>query len=879
MPETNCRNERLHVPRHDARVAPPSGELRLRFEGMLASAAALLLAWHPGPLRALAGGGGAHLASRPSPVRCSVAPLGEGEWEVSDVGDAFYGRAAASTLRVNVAGKEMTFHTGEMARQASGAVTCVQGDTHVFCSACFEKQDEVPAIDFMPLRVDYFERKSSAGRTAGGYLKRDGRPSAHETLVSRLIDRPIRPSMGAGWSLETQLTSYVLAFDGIHPPDVMAMTAASAALAISEVPFPKPVAAVRVGLISDVEAVDGDDDDGGVELLDDDEEEDSMEEAGAEGGAATPGGSSRLVINPTREEMARSSLNLVIAGTSDAVLMVEGFCDFLPEETVLEAMELGLQAIGTLADAIEGWASECGAPKHTAGVRTPAEGVDAKVAEIVGDRIEQTLCGPTKDDRENWEGLCSEAVAALCTPGDEEDAVVYEKVDVKSAFKRLASETLRKMGVRGVRQDGRSTTEVRPIAVKMKPLPSQVHGSVLFTRGETQSLATAVVGDDSMRQRYEDLEGDKAKRFYLQYFFPPFSVGEVGRNGAPGRREVGHGNLAEKALQPSLPQEADFPYVVRVESLITESCGSSSMASVCGGCLAMLAAGVPLSKPVAGVAMGLLLDESGGGGEPIILTDILGSEDALGTMDFKVAGDADGITAFQLDIKCAGLSLPLMKKALEQAKVGRLHILGLMHEACPERLSLPPSVPRSIKRSIDSSKVGKLIGPGGSTINSIIADSGVANINVDGDAATVCITGFDDATIDAAIARIEDIAGTGGGGRANGAAPKPPPPDINVGDEFEGALIKSVVPFGLFIQLVDGVDGFCHISELSEDFIRSMDQVDLAVGDQIDIKVTQFNEAKRQYRVQPTKEIPMKPAGAAPAGGGGGRGRGRGRGR
>jgi len=378
------------------------------------------------------------------------------------------------------------------------------------------------------------------------------------------------------------------------------------------------------------------------------------------------------------------------------------------------------------------------------------------------------------------------------------------------------------MGVRGVRQDGRRTTEVRPIDIRLAPLPPQVHGSVLFTRGETQSLATTVLGDDSMVSRYENLDGEQGKRFYLQYIFPPFSVGEVGRNGAPGRREVGHGNLAEQALAPAMPTSSEFPYVVRVESLITESCGSSSMASVCGGALSMMAAGVPLKRVVAGVAMGLLLDESGGGGEPIILTDILGSEDALGTMDFKVAGDAEAITAFQLDIKCEGLDLPLMARALEQAKAGRLHILELMKEALPAPATkLPASVPRLVRAKIDPSKVGMVIGPKGATIKEIIETSGVDNIVVDGDAAVVTVSGFDDDKIQAALDRIEAIAGLGGGTTGRPAKPRPPPPPpINEGDKYDG-VVRSIVPFGIFVQLVEGVDGFCHISELSSDFVRA----------------------------------------------------------
>lgn len=809
-------------------------------------------------------------------MQCSAASeLGEGEWEIVDEGHRFYGRASASTLRVNVAGKEMTFSTGVLARQASGAVTATYGETHVFASACFEKKDSFDPIDFTPLRVDYFERQSSAGRTPGGYIKRDGRPSAHETLVSRFIDRPIRPVIANGWSLETQLTAYVLAYDSVHIPDVLSMTASSAALAISEVPFPKPVAAVRVGMVEEspttvhdtadsAPIVDPDnfDDDLSSVFADDDEikGEEADGSSATEAEAADDGKTYRFVINPTQEEMARSKLNLVIAGTSDAVLMVEGFCDFLPEEKVLEAMELGLGAVKTLALAIGEWSAQCGAPKFMKGVRVAPEGVDEKVEAIVGDRIESVLCGPTKDDREKWVGLCDEAIEKLCpADGDGE----YEKVDVKAAFKRLAQETLRQMGVRGVRQDGRTPTEVRPIQVQMSPLPSQVHGSALFTRGETQSLATVVFGDDSMLSRYENLDGEQAKRFYLQYIFPPFSVGEVGRNGAPGRREIGHGNLAEQAIVPSLPDEESFPYVIRVESLITESCGSSSMASVCGGCLALMAAGVPIERQVAGVAMGLLLDESGSGREPVILTDILGSEDALGTMDFKVAGDDKAITAFQLDIKCEGLSLPLMAEALAQARKGRLHILDIMREASPApAATLAKGVPRLVKIKIPTSKVGQLIGPKGQTIKDLISSTGVENINVkeDGPEATVTVSGTEDDTIKAAIVRIEAIARVVDSVRAK---PKAPPPEIKVGEKLSDCEIRSIVPFGIFVRIADGVDGFCHISNISETYVRSMDDLDIAEGSKIDVTVTQYNKERRQYRIKPVAEVPRKAAAAA----------------
>ena len=782
----------------------------------------------------------------------------DGEW-VIEGGPIGTPSRVPSSLCVRFAGKELTFNTGVMARQTSGAVTGVEGETHTFASACFEKQPPAEPIDFTPLKVDYFERSSSAGRTPGGYIKRDGRASKHETLTSRLIDRPIRPLMADGWSLETQLTSYVLAYDGVHLPDVSAVCAASAALALSEVPFPKPVAAVRVGLVPAHLVADAAD-----------------AEASAAAGLA---GERVLVINPTREQLTASSLDLVIAGTRADIMMVEGFCDFLPEETVLEALELGLGAVRTLASAIAEWGAKCGKPKHTEGVRPAPAGIDAEVEAIVGERLEATLSGPTKDEREDWEGLVSEAVEALCAPEREDGA--HEKVDVKKAFKRLAGAVLRRMGERGVRQDGRSTTEVRPITIVMDPLPKQVHGSVLFTRGETQALATATLGDESMAQRSEGIDGESSDRFYLQYQFPPFSVGEVGRLGAPGRREVGHGNLAERALAPAMPSVVEFPYVVRAESMITESCGSSSMASVCGGSLAMMAAGVPLRSAVAGVAMGLLLDESGGGGEPIVLTDILGSEDALGTMDFKLAGDTEGITAFQLDIKCEGLSLATLKTALAQARRGRLQILSRMQEACAApRAALPPSVPKMSRFQVEPSRVGRIIGTGGATIKGLIEDTGVENISID-KRGEVTVTGTDPAAIEDACERVRALGGADGATRPEA----PPPPPIAQGDTFASAEVKNIVPFGVFVELFPGTDGFCHISALSDSYVRSVEDAGLSVGDTLDVKVTEINLAKRQYRIEPVVKLAAKPgaggggAGGASAGGGGGGGRGRGSGK
>ena len=465
---------------------------------------------------------------------------------------------------------------------------------------------------------------------------------------------------------------------------------------------------------------------------------------------------------------------------------------------------------------------------------------------------------------------------------------------MKAAFKARCSAGMRRLvHSTGVRQDGRSTTEVRPITIRMSPLPPSVHGSALFTRGETQSLATCTLGDSSDMQKYENLDGDQAKRFYLEYTFPPFSVGEVGRNGAPGRREVGHGNLAERSLVAALPDQDDFSYSMRVESLITESCGSSSMASVCGGSLAMMAAGVPLKHAVAGVAMGMLLDEEGADEPPIILTDIFGSEDALGTMDFKVAGNEAGISTFQLDIKCDARGLEqararaiaswcaIRAQALDgrRARDARLHILGLMKAAMPAHAaSLPPAVPRMRKMRIDPTKVGRVIGTGGATIKSLIEETGVANIAIDKSAepGEIVITGFDDDAIADAQARIDAIAGGDGlppGGGGGGRKPAvPPPPPIEVGEAFEGAEVKNVVPFGIFVELYDGLDGFCHISQLSEAYVSKMEDVGVAAGDKIDVKVTEYNKAKGQYRVAVTSPLEIKEGGGG--GGGGRRGRG-----
>lgn len=678
------------------------------------------------------------------------------------------------TITFSVGNKTLKFETGKIARQANGAVLVHCGETVVFASACAAPTAS-EEIDFFPLRVDYQEKYSAVGRTAAGFIKREGRPTEREILACRLIDRPLRPMFEEGYYNEVQLLSYVFSFDGQHLPDVLAICACSAALVISDIPLLKPIGAVRMGLI------DG-----------------------------------NFIINPTNDEMKTSKLDLVLAGTEDAILMIEGFCDFLTEEQVLDAIETGHKAIQTICHHLTEWRTQIGKPKKTDTLRRIPQEVNHAVHAASATLLESALRISSKQEREKVLSEIKAAVTKALLP--EEGEAKHKKVDVMLSFKNLQSTLMRKMILdEKKRSDGRGLKDIRPIDIEQAILP-RTHGSSLFTRGETQSLAVCTLGGETNAQRFEDLHGEGASRFYLQYFFPPFSVGEVGRMGTPGRREIGHGKLAERALSAILPKQEEFPYVIRLESNITESNGSSSMASVCGGCLALMDAGVPVKRPVSGIAMGLILE----GDNYVILSDILGVEDALGDMDFKVTGDDSGITAFQMDIKVEGITHDIMKAALAQAKEGRSHILHKMLSVCPkakEEMSI--YAPRIETMVIKPSKIGIVIGPGGKQIRAIIEETGV-QIDID-DSGLVSIASSNPEAMNRAKEIIHNLTA-----------------EVEIGKIYTGR-ISSIVQFGFFVEIF-GKEGLCHISEISPTRIQNIHDTSFREGDMIDVKVIDIND-------------------------------------
>lgn len=681
-------------------------------------------------------------------------------------------------MSVKVGHQELIFETGKIGRQAGGAVLLTVGETMVFSTACASNEPLANA-DFVPLRVDYQEKFSSAGKTLGGFIKREGRPSERETLVSRLIDRPIRPLFEKGYNYEVQLLSFVWSYDGVNYPDWMAVCAASAALVISDIPFSKPVAAVRVGMI------DG-----------------------------------KLIINPTTEQLKVTKLDLVLAGTSEAILMIEGHCDFLTEDQVLQAIEEGHKAIAIICNALKQWQKEVGKEKDQKPLfLTPPE-VISEVEKFVAPLLSPALAIQEKKARElAIADVKAKLLEAFLTPEPR-----FAEGDITAAFKKVQAAEMRRMILEsGIRCDGRRTTEIRQIDIEQSLLP-RAHGSSLFTRGETQAMAVCTLGGEQMGQRFEDLNGDWTAKFYMQYFFPPFSVGEVSRMGAPGRREVGHGKLAERALKAIIPAAEEFPYTIRLESNITESNGSSSMASVCGGCLALMDAGVPVKRPISGIAMGLILE----GDQFVILSDILGVEDSLGDMDFKIAGDEHGITAFQMDIKIEGINHEIMTKALHQAKEGRIHILSKMLAACPTyKPDLSSYAPRIETIQVKNNKIAIIIGPGGKTIRKIIEETGV-QIDIN-DAGVVSIASNNAEAMKKAKEIVLGLVS-----------------EIEVGKTYDGR-VTSVVPFGVFIEVLPGKEGLCHISEL--DVVRVNDIYEyIKEGDPITVKVLEMND-RGQYRL------------------------------
>lgn len=691
------------------------------------------------------------------------------------------------SISVSVGGREITFETGKIARQAGGAVLVRSGETILLATACSAPPPSQDT-DFLPLRVDYQEKFSSSGKTLGGFIKREGRPTEKEILTSRLIDRPIRPMFPDGYYNEIQILAYVYSYDGMHSPDPLAICAASAALVISDIPLIKPIGGVRVGLI------DG-----------------------------------NFVVNPTVDEQKRSRLDLMMAGTEDAILMIEGYADFLTEEQILEAVEEGHQAIRKICQALSDWQKEIGKPKQIGDLRLIPEELSQEVHTFAYERIEQALRMKEKQVREETISAISDELNAKFFP-EGDLTPKYKKNDVKAAFKKVQSDLMRKMILsENKRSDGRTCDQIRAIDIETSLLP-RTHGSALFTRGETQALAVCTLGGETMAQRGENLDGEINSRFYLQYGFPPFSVGEVGRIGSPGRREIGHGKLAERSLATIVPLMEHFPYVIRLESNITESNGSSSMASVCGGCLAMMDAGVPIKRPIAGIAMGLILE----GENYAILSDILGVEDALGDMDFKLSGDGHGITAFQLDIKVEGINKHIMQAALAQAKQGRTHILAKMLEACPKaKEHLSAHAPRIETVQIKPSKIGIVIGPGGKQIRAIIEESG-AQIDID-DTGRISIAATTSQGMEKAKEMIHNLTA-----------------DVEINKVYTGKVV-SIVDFGCFVAIF-GKEGLCHISELSHSRVAKVSDV-VKEGQMLEVKVLDIND-RGQIRLSHKAVLP-----------------------
>ena len=673
-----------------------------------------------------------------------------------------------STREVNVGRATISIETGKLARQADGAVIVRLGDTIVLVTACFAPSVR-EGTDFLPLTVDYREYTYASGRIPGGFFKREGRPTEKEVLTSRLIDRPLRPLFPTGWRHETQVVALVLSADVENDSDVLALTGASAALAFSRIPFQQTLAAVRVGLIGD-----------------------------------------ELLINPSYEERTRSRLDLVVAGSREAIVMVEAGAQEVTEEEMLRALDAGHEAIRKVVDTIDSMAREVGKPKLT----MAAHEVDRAFFREVEDKVLIPLGEAMRirgkiENYDRVDQLLEELLASL----PEQD--VERRLEAKRIFKELKEKVLRTEVLdRGQRLDGRAADEIRPIWTEVGVLP-RVHGSAIFTRGETQALVTATLGTGDDQQKVERVDGEIYKRFMLHYNFPPFSVGEVKFLRGPGRREVGHGNLAERALLPMIPDEQTFPYTVRVVSDILESNGSSSMATVCGGSLALMEAGVPLKAPVAGVAMGLILAEQTN--RYAVLSDIAGAEDHYGDMDFKVAGTPQGITALQMDIKVSGITTDIMRQALGQARKGRLEILQKMEEtiAVP-RTSISTFAPRIVSIKIPVDKIRDVIGPGGKMIRSIIDRTGV-KIDVEDDG-RVSVASSDEAAAQKAIAIVQELTAT---------------PELN--KTYLGK-IQRITDFGAFVEILPGIDGLLHVSEIAAHRVKDV-RDELREGEQVLVKV------------------------------------------
>jgi polyribonucleotide nucleotidyltransferase len=676
------------------------------------------------------------------------------------------------TVEIEWAKRPLKLETGRIARQADAAVLATYGETSVLATVVAAKEPK-PGVDFFPLTVNYQEKTFAAGKIPGGYFKREGRPTEKETLTSRLIDRPVRPLFAPGFKNETQVVATVLSHDMENDPDIVAMVAASAALTLSGVPFLGPIGAARVGY------VDG-----------------------------------KYILNPMVDEMPETSLDLVVAGTADAVLMVESEAKELSEEIMLGAVMYGhshfqpvIQAIVKLAEraAKEPWELK----QETGGELT------SRVRDLAAAELREAYAIAGKQERRDRVSVVKDKVVAELVPADDDGTAAAK---VSSAFKEAEKDVVRSNILTTSRRiDGRDLNTVRPISCEVGILP-RTHGSALFTRGETQALAVATLGTGEDEQYIDALQGTYKETFMLHYNFPPYSVGEVGRLGSPGRREIGHGKLAWRAIHPVLPDREGFPYTIRVVSEITESNGSSSMATVCASSLAMMDAGIPLKRSVAGIAMGLIKEAE----SFAVLSDILGDEDHLGDMDFKVAGTSEGVTSLQMDIKITGITEEIMKVALDQAREGRMHILAEMNKAInTARPELGEYAPRIETIRIPVDKIREVIGSGGSVIREIVAESG-AKIDISDDG-TVKIASANAESIRAAINRIKGIAS-----------------EPEVGEIYKGKVVK-VMEFGAFVNFFGAKDGLVHISQLAEGRPKQVTDV-VKEGDQVYVKLLGFDE-------------------------------------
>jgi polyribonucleotide nucleotidyltransferase len=690
-----------------------------------------------------------------------------------------------TTVETEIGGKRLILETGLMAKQASGAVVARYGDTVVLSTAVASKVER-ENVDFLPLTVDYQEKAYAAGRIPGGFFKREGRQSEKEILSSRLIDRPIRPLFPDGYYFDTQIIANVLSIGDESSMDLMGMIASSAALAISEIPFRGPIGAVRVGFI------DG-----------------------------------KFVINPGQEELKTTSLNLVVAGTADAIMMVEGGASELTEDQMLEALETGHREIKKIVALQNDLAAKVGKPKKPVKVVEIDKDLAAQVTHLAMERLLTAIVIPNKMERQKTLDVLLDEIKQKLKKEDEPT----RGRQISTIFLDLEKNEVRKIILeKNIRADGRRPDEIRQISSSVGLLP-RTHGSALFTRGETQALAVATLGTSEDEQRIDSLEGEYYKTFMLHYNFPPFSVGETKPLRGPGRREVGHGALAERALKAMVPTKQEFPYTIRLVSDILESNGSSSMATVCGGTLALMDAGVPIKAPVAGIAMGLIKE----GDKVIVLSDILGLEDHLGDMDFKVTGTSKGITALQMDMKIEGITIEVMRRALQQAKVGRIHILGKMLEtlAAP-RNTLNPYAPRIITMQINPDKIKDVIGSGGKVIRSIVEQTG-AKIDIE-DSGVINIASSDEAAANKAKEIIRGIV-----------------QDAEVGKLYMGK-VRKIMDFGAFVEIFPGTDGLLHISQISDQRIEKVTD-ELKEGDEVLVKVLEID---RQGKIRLSRKEAMR---------------------